>query len=236
MGVDDRIDQSAMIQHNKKVPTAFTLTELLVLIAIVGGLAALVVPAVKGGIHAAKSAKTVSHLKQTGGILLNYASENNNRLPNSYDSAVFNAGGARFFQGDVSFYAGLKFDFAKNPPFADMFYDPCLTQSVQHPWGSFGVNESILGPGSEGVLITRISSPASKVIYCSASGGATSFKTSWIFTGADFVSQGMSAGIYYPDPRNRGKAASLFLDGHVELLDVKSMDQATRRKYFTLDP
>jgi prepilin-type processing-associated H-X9-DG protein len=107
---------------------------------------------------------------------------------------------------------------------------------VQHPWGSFGVNESILGPDSEGVLITRISSPAAKVIYCSASGGATSFKTSWIFTGTDFANQGMSAGIYCPDPRNRGKAASLFLDGHVELLDVKNMDQATRRKYFTLDP
>ena len=234
--MNDSIRRFAMNPPGKKIPQAFTLTELLVVIAIVGGLAALVVPAVKGGIHAAKSAKTISHLKQTGGILMNYASENNNRFPNSQDKVSMAAGGARFFQGDVSFFAGLKVDFSKNPPFADIFYDPCLAQSVQHPWGSFGVNESILGPGSEGVLITRISSPASKVIYCSASGGATSFKTSWIFTGTDFVSQGMSAGIYYPDPRNRGKAASLFLDGHVELLDVKNMDQATRRKYFTLDP
>lgn len=234
--MNDRPDPFATTQPIKKSPKAFTLVELLVVIAVVGGLAALMVPAVKGGIHAAKSAKTVSHLKQTGGILINYASENNNRLPNSKDDAVFNAGGARFFQGDVSFYAGIKYDFSKNYPFADMFYDPCLAQSVQHPWGSFGVNESILSQGSEGVLITRISSPASKVIYCSASGGATSFKTSWIFTGTDFANQGMSAGIYCPDPRNRGKAASLFLDGHVELLDVKNMDQATRRKYFTLDP
>ena len=234
--MNDWPDQFATTQPIKKSPRAFTLVELLVVIAIVGGLASFLVPTVKGGINAAKSAKTVSHLKQTGGILINYASENNNRLPNSKDDAVFNAGGARFFQGDVSFYAGIKFDFSKNYPFADMFYDPCLTQSVQHPWGSFGVNESILSPGSEGVLITRIPSPSSKVVYCSVSGGATSFKTSWIFTGADFVSQGMSAGNYHPDPRNRGKAASLFLDGHVELLDVKNMDQATRKKYFTPDP
>jgi len=234
--VNDRPDPFATTQPIKKFPRAFTLVELLVVIAILGGLAALVVPAVKGGIHAAKSAKTVSHLKQTGGILINYASENSDRFPNSENKEFMARGSAVFFQGDVSFYAGLKVDFSKNPPFADIFYDPCLAQSVQHPWGSFGVNESILSQGSEGVLITRISSPASKVIYCSASGGATSFKSSWIFTGTDFANQGMSAGIYCPDPRNRGKAASLFLDGHVELLDVKNMDQATRRKYFTLDP
>ena len=234
--MNDRTDQFATTQPIKKSPRAFTLVELLVVIAIVGGLAALLVPAVKGGIHAAKSAKTVSYLKQTGGILINYANENNNRFPNSQNDKSMALGSAVFFQGDVSFYAGLKVDFSKQYPFADMFYDPCLTQSVQHPWGSFGVNESILSPGSEGVLITRISSPSSKVIYGSVSGGATSFKTSWTFTGDKFVSQGMNSGIYHPDPRNRGKAASLFLDGHVELLDVKNMDQATRKKYFTLDP
>jgi uncharacterized protein YigE (DUF2233 family) len=30
--------------------------------------------------------------------------------------------------------------------------------------------------------------------------------------------------------------AALFLDGHVEKLDVKNMDQADRRRHFTLDP
>jgi prepilin-type processing-associated H-X9-DG protein len=40
-----------------------------------------------------------------------------------------------------------------------------------------------------------------------------------------------------PDPRNAGKAAALFADGHVEKLDVKNMkDEATRRRHFTLDP
>ncbi len=40
----------------------------------------------------------------------------------------------------------------------------------------------------------------------------------------------------YPDPRNGGKAAALFADGHVENLDVKNMDQVQRRRYFILDP
>jgi prepilin-type processing-associated H-X9-DG protein len=46
----------------------------------------------------------------------------------------------------------------------------------------------------------------------------------------------MSPGIEHPDPRNGGGAASLFADGHVEKLDVKSMSRATRQRYFVLDP
>ena len=216
---------------------SFTLTELLVVITILGGLAALVIPAVKGGLNSAKAAKTISNLKQTGVMLMNYAAENNNCFPNSWDLEGMRKGGnAKFFQGDLSIHAGLKVDWSKNPPFAEIFYDPCLPQAAQHPWGSYGVNESILFPGSLGVRISRITSPSKKVIYCSASGGATTFKSSWIFTGNDFVNQGLSPGIYHPDPRNIRKAACLFADGHVESLDVRNMDQAARRRHFTLDP
>ena len=226
-----------MNQPGKQISQAFTLTELLVVIAILGGLAALVIPTAKSGMNAAKASKAVSNLKQTGVILMNYAAENNNCLPNSWDrDGMRQGGGAKFFQGDLSTFAGLKTDWSKNPPFTDIFYDPCLTQSVQHPWGSYGVNESILVPGSAGIRISSITSPSKKVIYCSASGGATTFKSSWIFNGNDFVNQGLSPGIYYPDPRNDRKAACLFADGHVERLDVKNMDQEARRKYFTLDP
>ena len=206
-------------------------------IAILGGLAALIIPAVRGGMNSAKASKAVSNLKQTGVLLMNYAAENNNCLPNSWDREGMRQGGnAKFFQGDLSTFAGLKIDWSKNPPFAEIFYDPCLPQVAQHPWGSFGVNESILVPGSAGIRISSIASPSKKVIYGSASGGVTTFKSSWIFTGSDFVNQGLSPGIYHPDPRNDGKAACLFADGHVERLDVKKMDQAARRQHFILDP
>ena len=80
--------------------------------------------------------------------------------------------------------------------------------------------------------------PARKVICCSASAGTNSarFDSSWHFSGASFVQQGMSPGIEHPDPRNGGGAASLVADGHVEKLDVKSMDRATRQRYLVLDP
>ncbi len=80
--------------------------------------------------------------------------------------------------------------------------------------------------------------PARKVICCSASAETNSarFDSSWYFSGASFVQQGMSPGIEHADPRNGGGAASLFADGYVEKLDVKSMDRATRQRYFVLDP
>jgi prepilin-type processing-associated H-X9-DG protein len=83
-----------------------------------------------------------------------------------------------------------------------------------------------------------IGNPARKVIYCSASAGAISarFDSSWFFSGASFAQQGMSPGIEHPAPRNGGGAASLFADGHVEKLDVKSMDRPTRQRYFVPDP
>jgi prepilin-type processing-associated H-X9-DG protein len=57
----------------------------------------------------------------------------------------------------------------------------------------------------------------------------------WSFDGEAFVKQGMNCPDYI-DPRHVGKAACLFADGHVEKLDVKNMDETTRRKYFTPDP
>ena len=57
----------------------------------------------------------------------------------------------------------------------------------------------------------------------------------WSFDGEAFVKQGMNCPDYI-DPRHGGKAACLFADGHVEKLDVKNMDEATRRNYFTPDP
>ena len=71
----------ALKKTRKNSPSAFTLTELLVVIAIVGGLAALVIPGIKAAANAAKSSAALSNLKQTGVLVANYATENNNRLP-----------------------------------------------------------------------------------------------------------------------------------------------------------
>jgi prepilin-type N-terminal cleavage/methylation domain-containing protein len=60
---------------------AFTLTELLVVIGIIGILASLLLPAVNRAKEAGRGAACMSNLRQAGVALQIYVQENNNRLP-----------------------------------------------------------------------------------------------------------------------------------------------------------
>jgi prepilin-type processing-associated H-X9-DG protein len=105
--------------------------------------------------------------------------------------------------------------------------------------GAFGVNTTIIpGVWSEAerpTFLNGISRSSQKVIMGSMNSKTGSKSGGWSFSGEDFVNQGTDAPDYL-DPRHGGKAACLFADGHVEKMDVKNMDQANRRRHFTLDP
>jgi prepilin-type N-terminal cleavage/methylation domain-containing protein len=64
---------------------AFTLVELLVVIAVIGILAALLLPAFQRAKEAARSASCLSNLHQIGIGLQLYVSDNGNRMPVLYD-------------------------------------------------------------------------------------------------------------------------------------------------------
>jgi prepilin-type N-terminal cleavage/methylation domain-containing protein/prepilin-type processing-associated H-X9-DG protein len=244
--VNDRPDPFATTQAIKKSPRAFTLVELLVVIAIVGALAALVIPAVQSATLSARSAGALSSLKQTGVFVASYTADNSGRLPLSM------YWGGWWFQKFLNEYSSE----LKNKPYNKslglelhkIFYDPVLKGKREHPYGSFGVNSTVvfdsnlynakygLGSASSdgvGMPFDMIPTPSQKVIVCSAIEG--SWASSWGFAGNTFVQNGFDP-TYGPDPRHGGKAGALFADGHVEKLDVKNMDQATRKKHFTLDP
>jgi len=228
---------------NLKRAEAFTLVELLVVIAIVGGLAALVVPAVKGGINTAKSAKAVSHLQQIGGLVGNYAAENNNQLPYAAVWGRIFSGQLVYFsrslaEGTIPGFVYEKPPQTKKRPLPTIFYDPILESNTrpQHSMGAFGVNSSII-PGvwsdaERPTSLNNISRPSQKVIMGSMNSTTGNNSGGWSFDGEVFTKQGMGSPDYL-DPRHGGKAACLFADGHVEKLDVKGMDQATRQLYFT---
>ncbi len=225
----------------KSKKNGFTLTEILVVIAIVGGLAALLVPAVKNSMDSGKQAKGLSNLKQIGALALSYASENGGRLPLGYTEGY----GSRF--GLVlAEYTGWVNENGKRLP--DIFYDPTVKPNREHPWGSLGVNISIvlrdqycvaLYGHTNGISLINIPQPSTKVIVAGAiDPGIQKYDSSWYLDGGGFAQTGVGGGDYfaYPDPRYGGKAGCLFADGHVEKLDVKNMDAATRRRHFTLDP
>jgi prepilin-type N-terminal cleavage/methylation domain-containing protein/prepilin-type processing-associated H-X9-DG protein len=244
--VNDRPDQFATTQPIKKSPRAFTLVELLVVIAIVGVLAALIIPAVKSGLSSAKSVQSVSHLKQIGGLVGIYAAENNNQLPYAAVWEKIFGGSLVYFSRSLSQATIPGFKYAKSPqsdarPLPKIFYDPVLESNPRpaHAMGAFGVNTTIIpGVWSEAerpTSLNGISRASQKVIMGSMNSKTGSMSGGWSFSGEDFVNQGTDAPDYL-DPRHGGKAACLFADGHVEKMDVKNMDQATRRRHFTLDP
>lgn len=61
--------------------------ELLTTVAIIGVLAALIFPAVNGGIARAKYTKCISNLKQWGTAFSTFSADNDGRLPTSYEVA-----------------------------------------------------------------------------------------------------------------------------------------------------
>ena len=226
--------------------TGFTLIELLVVMAVIAVLAILVFPAIKSVTLAAKSAKTVSHLRQTGNLIMIYAGDNNNCLPHAAVWERIYGGQLVFFSRSLAEATVPGFAYGAAPctgdrPLPPIFYDPCLAGNSrkQHPMGAFAVNRSIVTDAwwstDPKTSLLSISRPSQKVIFCSIGPGDAQYCGGWLLTGADFVANGMSNN-GYPDPRNAGGAASLFADGHVEKLDVAKMDQETRRRHFLPDP
>lgn len=223
--------------------SGFTLVEVLVTIAVIVVLVTIVVAGSRSYLFSARSAKAASYLKRTGVLVANYAAENNNRLPPSADwGVIMFGGGLSYFQRYICEFSGVEWN-DKDParPLPEYFYDPVLEGKRQHPMGSFGVNHSIVlntwdcrkfGDES-GTPISTISSPSWKVIYCSAK--EPGMDSTWLFTGEDFASKGWQPDSG-PDPRYKDKAGALFLDGHVENLEIKNMNEAKRRRYFTADP
>jgi len=224
----------------------FTLAEMLVTIVVIVVLGAITFSGGRSAINSARSAEAVSNLKQTGALVANYAADNNNLLPHSAVWSKIFGGGLVFFSRSIAEATVPDFFYAKAPypnerPLPEIFYDPCLKGDPrkQHSMGAFGVNRSIVRDAwfdnEPKTSLLNIPRASQKVIFCSVASKGASDSGGWLLTGEDFATRGMSVETY-PDPRNGGKAAALFADGHVENLDVKNMDQMQRRRYFTLDP
>jgi prepilin-type N-terminal cleavage/methylation domain-containing protein len=71
-----------------RVSVAFTLVEMLVVIAVIGILAAILLPALGRAKESARATACLNNLRQVGTALQLYVQDNNNRLPVMYDAMV----------------------------------------------------------------------------------------------------------------------------------------------------
>lgn len=78
-------EESIRTQHPSPVAGAFTLVELLVVFAIISVLAALLLPALAGGLERAKSIQCQSNERQISMALHTYTQDNNGFFPYAWD-------------------------------------------------------------------------------------------------------------------------------------------------------
>ena len=63
------------------VERAFTLMEVLVVMAIIIGLAAILIPSLRSALESAKATKDLSNLRQIGALMQNYLNDKDQVLP-----------------------------------------------------------------------------------------------------------------------------------------------------------
>jgi prepilin-type processing-associated H-X9-DG protein len=200
------------------------LTELLVVVALAGIVASLMIPSVQRGADAARSAEDVARLRQLSAVLLSYGQENEGQLPRMWSGSGTYTWLARLvaFQDGMTVGQANAKIVSEKPNRRQFYRSPYHDFSKPAIWQSYGLNDWLASPQWD-YRLTAVSGCLSKIILvCGMEQAAyesvatSDGQTLW------------GAKSHWPKPafRHAGKSAAhaAFFDGHVEALDAAALE------------
>jgi prepilin-type N-terminal cleavage/methylation domain-containing protein/prepilin-type processing-associated H-X9-DG protein len=218
-----------------RVQRAFTLIEVLVVIAIIIGLAAIVIPSLKSALEAAKATKDLSNLRQVGALMQSYLNDKDGILPVINAAPGIGTNGPPPMPVIYPKYVGIKKVF-QSP------FDKRTASETDSAPVSYGINVNMYAasPGIAGNT-TRIVSPSSTILVAPNYNGNPGVGASWtgLAAAAPFVpnlAAGGGAGMTTGTQRNGQKINALFCDLHVETMTFGPAGTAGTFKDTTSDP
>jgi prepilin-type N-terminal cleavage/methylation domain-containing protein/prepilin-type processing-associated H-X9-DG protein len=221
----------------------FTLIELLTVIAIIGILAAIIIPTVGKVRDSAKKAQCVSNLKQIGMCIGLYLNENKNMMP--YANAPSNTGWDQFAAPLpllATTTAGLKRDVYDNPNTNHIFNCPA-DRNYFRTYTANGQFMVVAPSNPDATTITgfkpqipytKINSPSTKIIItdCISPDGipAVPIMGNTKPPIARVLNQEDSEAKSKIGIRHGGKANALYADFHVNTIDRENIDTSKSSK------
>lgn len=140
---------------NNKPGGAFTLIEMLIVVAIIGILAVIAVPAIGSAMDRAAMAQDLNSLRQIGQGIAAFAAENNGRWPHASipveraQTATSTEAIDRMMQPDARFFVGSSYNFIRRPvwyakTYAKMPAGERFDRNQRFYWGiAFGMNYNL---------------------------------------------------------------------------------------------
>ena len=216
---------------------AFTLVEVLVVVAIILILAALLFPLATRFSLSSKNVRSISNLHQIGSAINGLIAEKGN---NEFPLATGAGWSPPYWMDQLETWLPDSqpgpgpYGAAGQPRLNKAFYSP--TEINSDRMGDYGVNSILMPPGlPSSQKAASILRPARTVMVCDArSLFHGKMVGAWYFDAAQWVNTPVESTVPHPAARYKDQVNALFCDGHIEALDLKQLkaDQKLRAELF----